>query len=59
MTAQYAKAIAAACTAAAGTIGTAIVEGGISGGEWALIVLGTVAAAALVFAVPNKTPPAS
>jgi hypothetical protein len=50
---QVAKAVAAACTAAVGTLITGVADDGLSGTELVIVVLSTLAAAAAVFATPN------
>ena len=55
--AQVAKAIAAAATAAGTALGTAAADDGVSVAELVVVLLGAVAAAAVVFAVPNEAPP--
>lgn len=50
---QVSKALAAGCTAAGGTVVTAVAQDGVSGGELAVIILSTLAAFFAVFATPN------
>lgn len=52
--AQYAKALAAALTAAAGTYVTAMADGHVIMPEWLLIGAAAIAAAGITWAVPNK-----
>jgi hypothetical protein len=52
--AQYAKALAAALTAAAGTYITAAADSHVTTAEWMLVGASAVAAAGIVWAVPNK-----
>lgn len=49
-----AKAVIAGVTALGATITTALAEGGVTATEWVTIVVGTVVAAASVWAVTNK-----
>lgn len=51
--AQYLKALAAALTAAAGTYVTAATDSHVTTAEWMLVGASAVAAAGIVWAVPN------
>jgi len=52
--AEVAKAIAAGVTAFVATVGQALLDGQVDGGEIGTIVAATLVAAGIVFRVPNK-----
>lgn len=53
---QYAKAIVAALAAAAGTLSAALTDGTLSPSEITAVVLATLGALGITYAVPNKPP---
>jgi hypothetical protein len=52
--AQYLKALAAALTTAAGTYIGVATDGRVTVSEWAIVAASGIAAAGVVWAVPNK-----
>lgn len=53
---RYAKAVVAAVAAASASLATAGQDGVITGEEWVVAVVATLAALGVTWAVPNKTP---